>query len=109
MQPFMEIYPFVSIVNLLTSLFLYISIFSDFIKHWPKIAKLGYAVLSGALLVESVMNLLIAPPLPYQQELYVVKHLALFVISLTLCFFIFQKKKLWDSCHSCTVLTNTGI
>ncbi len=104
----MEIYPFVSTLNLLTSLFLYISIFSEFIKPWPKLAKLGYAVLTGVLLVESVMNLLVAPPLPYQQEIYVVKHFALFVIGSALCFFIFQKKKSWDHCHSCTLVTNTG-
>ena len=104
----MEIYPFVSTINLITSLFLYISIFSDFLKHWPKLAKLGYAVLIGVLLIESVMNLLMSPPLPYQQEIYVVKHFALFVIGSALCFFIFQKKKNWDHCHSCTLITNTG-
>lgn len=108
MQPFMEIYPFVAFVNLSTSLFLYLSIFSEFIKPWPKLAKLGYALLSGVLLIESVLNILIAPPLPYQQELYVVKHFALFIIGSALCFFVFKKKKHWEHCHSCTLVTSTG-
>lgn len=108
MYSLMEIYPFVALVNLATSLFLYISIFSDYIRPWPKIAKLGYAVLSGVLLLESVMNLFISPPLPYQQEIYAVKHLALFVIGSALCFFIVQRKKKWESCHTCTPITNTG-
>lgn len=99
MHPFMEIYPFVAVINILTSLFLYISIFSDFIKPWPKLAKLGYAVLTGVLLLESLMSLIVSPPLPYTEELYVVKHIALFIIGAALCFFIIQKKRHWEHDH----------
>ena len=103
----MEIYPFVALINILTSLFLYISIFSDFIKPWPKLAKLGYAVLTGVLLLESMMSLIVAPPLPYTEELYVVKHIALFVIGSALCFFILQKKRHWEHDHASSLITTT--
>lgn len=107
MHPFMEIYPFVALINVLTSLFLYISIFSDFIKPWPKLAKLGYAVLTGVLLLESMMSLIMAPPLPYTEELYVVKHIALFVIGAALCFFILQKKRHWEHDRASSLITTT--
>ncbi len=107
MHPFMEIYPFVALINILTSLFLYISIFSDFIKPWPKLAKLGYAVLTGVLLLESMMSLIVAPPLPYTEGLYVVKHIALFVIGAALCFFILQKKRHWEHDHARSLITTT--
>lgn len=99
MQHLIEFYPFVSLVNLATSLFLYMSIFSDYIKPWPKFAKLGYAILTGVLLVESLMNLIVSPPLPYQEEIYVVKHIALFLIGSALCFFMFKKKQRWEHTH----------
>lgn len=104
----MEIYQFVYIVNTATSLFLYASIFSDYIKPWPKFAKLGYAILTGVLLVESMMNLVFAPPLPYQEEIYLVKHTALFIIGSALCFFMFKKKKKWEHNHPVISATYTA-
>jgi hypothetical protein len=90
------------LVNLVTSLFLYLSIFSAYVKPWPKAAKLGYAVLAGTLLVESILCILYTPP-PYKAELRFVESMALLIIGLSLSAFTLWKRHCWVKEHSNSV------
>ena len=86
------------IVNLATSLFLYLSIFSEYVKPWPRTAKLGYAALAGLLLIEAVLSFLFNPP-PYQEELKILKHVALLILGLSLSAVMLWKRHCWYLTH----------
>ena len=86
------------LVNLATSLFLYMSIFSEYIKPWPRLARLGYALLAGSLLIESALALIYTPP-PYKEEFRFIESLALLVVGLSLSAFTLWTRHCWFKTH----------
>ena len=85
-------------INLAASLFLYISIFSDYVKHWPRLAKLGYALLSGSLLIEAILSVLFYPP-PFQEEIRAAKSIAILILSVSLSAVMLWKRHSWRVHH----------